>query len=178
MKNRLYLRAFEFSDLDFINELRNDYELFKMTCGNKYYISSERDKKWIEDKIYNNYRQLYLIICCVESKIPIGYICATNIDYINRNAEYGGIFISKDSKDKGYATEASRLFLNHMFGELGMHMMYLYVKEDHIASQRVVEKLGYKKDGLVRDFVYKQNTFHNVYIYTILKSEYNNSLSN
>ena len=84
MRKRIFLRAFEYSDLTFINELRNDDTLYELTCGNKYHISSERDKKWIEDKIFNNYHQLYLVVCSNEDKKPIGYLSASNIDYINR----------------------------------------------------------------------------------------------
>ena len=172
MKNNLYLRAFEYSDLSLLNSIRNDDLLFQTTGGNKYYISSEYDKKWIEDKIFNNHNQLYLVICCKDIDEPIGYICATNIDYINRKAEWGGLVISKEFISKGFGTDTGYLFLDHLFGELGMNMVYAYVKEDNKASYRMSEKYGFKKDGLIRDFVYKQNSFQNAYVFTMLKSEY------
>ena len=84
MDNKLYFRAFEFEDLQFINKLRNDEEAFQYTCGNKYYISSVRDKKWIEDKIFNNSNQLYLMLCTKEDHKQVGYIAITNIDHINK----------------------------------------------------------------------------------------------
>lgn len=87
--SRLYLRAFEYYDLNFLNQLRNDTNLSSKTCGTKYYISSEWDKKWIENKIFNNQSQLYLMICQSENDEPIGYICAIDIDYINRRAQWG-----------------------------------------------------------------------------------------
>lgn len=174
MENKIYLRAFEYSDLSFLNSIRNDDILFQSTIGNKYYISSEYDKKWIEDKIFNNYNQLYLVICCNENHKPMGYICANNIDYINRKAEWGGIVISNEVNSKGIGTDAGYLLLNHLFEELGMNMVYAYVKEDNKASFRLSEKYGFKKDGLIRNFVYKQNSFHNVYVFTMLKSEYEN----
>lgn len=172
MENKLYLRGFEYSDLNFLNKIRNDDIIFPSTTGNKYYISSEHDKKWIEDKIFNNYSQLYLVICCSESHTPIGYLSANNIDYINRKAELGGTVVTKEYNCKGIATGATYLFLNHLFGELGLNMVYAYIKEDNTASNRLPEKFGLKKDGIIRDFVYKQNRYHNVFIYTMLKSEF------
>lgn len=174
MENQIYLRAFEYSDLLFLNTIRNDDIIYQSTTGNKYFISSEYDKKWIEDKIFNNHNQLYLIICCRESHKPIGYTCVTNIDYINRKAEWAGIVISKDLSSKGIAMETIYLFLQHLFEELGMNMIYAYVKEDNKASCRLLEKLNLKMDGLIRDYVYKQNRFHNAYVFTMLKSEYEN----
>ncbi|WP_397538314.1 GNAT family N-acetyltransferase [Rummeliibacillus pycnus] len=172
MEKRLYLRAFEYNDLEFLNELRNDDILFELTCGNKYYVSSERDKKWIEDKIFNNYNQLYLMISSIDSGRPIGYTCAKNIDYINRKCEYGGIIISKDLAGNGYAFEAGQLFLDHLFGELGLNMIYTFCREDHKATIRLLEKSGFKIEGKIRDLVYKRGGFHNAYICTLLSSDY------
>ncbi|MEG0576842.1 MAG: GNAT family protein [Bacilli bacterium] len=168
----LYLRAFEYSDLSLLNTIRNDDILYQTTGGNKYFISSEYDKKWIEDKIFNNYKQLYLVICSRDIDEPIGYVCATNIDYVNRKAEWGALVVSKEFSSKGFATDAGYLLLDHLYQELGMNMVYAYVKEDNKASYRISQKCGFKEDGLIRDFVYKQNSFHNVYIFTLLKSDY------
>lgn len=172
MTKRIYLRAFEYEDLTFINKLRNDDTFFDFTCGNKYYISSERDKKWIEDKIFNNYNQLYLMISTIEGDQQIGYICATNIDYINRKAEWGGIVIDKEFSGEGYGTESARLLLKHLFCELGMNMLYGFCRTDHTDSLKMIEKIGFQNNGLVRSFVYKQNKFHDAYLVSILKDEF------
>lgn len=172
MERKVVLRAFEYNDLEFLNKIRNDDHLFELTCGNKYYISSERDKKWIEDKIFNNYDQLYLMIYSIESGEPIGYTCATNIDYMNRKCEYGGIVISKELSGNGYAFEAGILFLNHLFGELNMNMIYTFCREDHKVTIRLLEKSGFRIDGKIRDLVFKRGKFHNAYLCTLLKSDY------
>src|SRR3954468_11809410 len=90
---RVFLRAFEYSDLEFVNKLRNRDDLYKHTCGNKYYISSEYDKKWIEDKIFNNTTQIYLVICLIDNNSPIGYLSLNDIDHINKKAQWGGIIV-------------------------------------------------------------------------------------
>ncbi|WP_316569211.1 GNAT family protein [Neobacillus sp. YIM B06451] len=172
MSINIYLRAFEYDDLSFINKIRNDNELFEYTLGNKYYISSVWDKNWIEDKILNNSNQLYLMICSAELNEPIGYGAVTNIDYVNRKAELGGILIAKEFASKGYATQASKLFIGHLFEELGLNMLYTFIREDHIISLRLAENLGLKKQGLLPDYVYKRNKFHNAYILTLLRSDY------
>lgn len=171
MENKIYFRAFEHSDLSFINTLRNEDILYQSTTGNKYYVSSEYDKKWIEDKIFNNYHQLYLMICCKQTNNPVGYTSASNIDYINRKAEWGMI-ISSEYLNGGFGTEAGHLFLDHLFGELGLNMIYAYVRQDNKASNKIPGKFGFTHDGVIRDFVYKQNRYHNVNIYTLLKSEH------
>jgi len=178
MTRRLYLRAFEYEDLTFINKLRNDDTLFDFTCGNKYFISSERDKEWIKDKIFNNYNQLYLMICTIGEEQQIGYICATNIDYINRKAQWGGIVVDEEFSGKGYGTESARLLLKHIFCELGMNMVYGFWRTDHIASLKMAEKIGFQNNGLARSYVYKQNKFHNAFLLSILKEEFESIIKN
>jgi [ribosomal protein S5]-alanine N-acetyltransferase len=169
---KVYLRAIEFSDLSFINKLRNDDSIFQKTTGNKYYISSEYDRKWIEDKIFNNYKQLYLVVCRIDTNEPIGYICAINIDHINRKAEFGGLVISSEYHSNGFGTEACLLLLDHLFEELGMNMIFTVAKEDNSVTLRLFEKLHVQCAGVLRDYVYKQGHFYNAYIYSLLHSEY------
>lgn len=174
MEDRLYFRAFEHDDLNFINTLRNSDKVYSLTCSNKYFISSVRDKNWIEDKIFNNKSQLYLMVCTKLEREPIGYIALTNIDYLNRKARFGGIVIAQEFSGKGYGTETTKMILNHVFEEMNLNMFYGYWREDHLASIRMAEKNGFKKDGLIRDFVYKQGKYHNAFIMSILKSEFDN----
>jgi len=172
MDNRLYLRAFEYSDLDVLNKLRNDEEAYQFTGGNKYYISKEYDRKWIEDKIFNNQKQIYLAICLNNTNEVIGYLCIIEIDHWNRKAIWGGINIDLNYGNKGFATEASLLMLRFAFEELGINRFWGYWLESNIASLRMAEKLGFIKEGLVADFVYKKNCYHNAFILRMLHSEY------
>lgn len=172
MAERLYLRAFRQDDLTFINKLRNSDAFFELTCGNKYFISSEWDRKWIEGKINNNVDQLYLMICKIADDQPIGYFGASDIDFVNKKAQLAGIVISEEFSGKGYATECTGLLLKELFCKLGMNMVYVYIRTDHAASLRHIEKLGFKTMALARGYVYKQNKYHDAYLLGLLKDEF------
>lgn len=170
--NNVYLRAFEFEDLSVLNKLRNNDKIYSFTCGNKYFISSEYDRKWIEDKIFNNKTQLYLGICLVENHKLIGYLSIINIDLQNRKSEWGGIIIDLESSNKGYATAAANLMLMHVFTELNMNRFSGYWLEENKPSLRMAEKLGFVKEGVLRDFIFKKNKYHNAILLSILRSEF------
>jgi RimJ/RimL family protein N-acetyltransferase len=174
---KVYLRAFELTDLEKLNALRNDDEAFLHTGGNKYFISMEYDRKWVEDKIFNNQHQIYLAICLTDTKELVGYLGISEIDYRNRKAQWAGINIDKGYSNKGYATEAAKLMLKFIFEELGLNRFYGYWLESNKPSIRMGEKLGFVIEGLVRGFVYKKNQFQNVYLMSILKEEYNMKLN-
>jgi ribosomal-protein-alanine N-acetyltransferase len=48
MTDDVYLRAFELENYKLINSWRRDEEIYRLTDGNKCYVSSERDRKWVE----------------------------------------------------------------------------------------------------------------------------------
>lgn len=173
MNNRIYLRAFEYSDIERLNELRNDEDAFMHTGGNKFYISKEYDRKWIEDKIFNNKIQNYLAICLKETNEFIGYLAISEIDHWNRKARWAGINIDKKHANKGIATEAARLMLKHVFEELGMNRFFGFWLESNKPSIRMAEKLGFVKEGVVRGFVFKRNHYHDALLLSILGNEYN-----
>ena len=85
----VYLRAFEMEDYRILNRWRNDEEIFQNTSGNKYYISTDYDKKWVENKIFNNKEDIYLGICLKLDNRLIGYLSINSIDWRNRTAIWG-----------------------------------------------------------------------------------------
>lgn len=174
----IYLRAFEIDDYKILNQWRNDEEIFQYTSGNKYFISSEYDKKWVENKIFNNKEDIYLGICLKEDNRLLGYLSINTIDWRNRTAVWGGLIIGdKALWNKGYATQAGFLMLDYVFNELGMNCYFAVWLEEHIASIKMGVKLGFKKEGLLRSRVFKLGKFHNQIMMSILKEEYHNNIN-
>jgi len=170
---RVYLRAFELDDYKLINKWRKDNEITKFLGGNKYFISSERDRKWIEEKIFDNKTSNYLAICLKDSEEMIGYLSIINIDWRNRNAEWGGIIIgNKEHQRKGYSKEAAYLMLDFIFNELGMNRFYGYWLESNKASIQMGLKLGFKQEGILRECIYKNGKYNNLLLLSILKKEF------
>jgi RimJ/RimL family protein N-acetyltransferase len=175
-KKEVYLRAFEYSDLELINKWHNDDEINLLTGGNKYFVSSEYDKKWIENKMLDNLRDIYLGICLKNDNKLIGYISINGIDYRNRTAIWGGIIIGfKNERGKGYAVEAANLMLDYVFNELGINCLYAYWLEKHTSSIKLGEKLGFKKEGILRERIFKSGQYNNEVVMSILAKEFNNS---
>ncbi len=175
MKNMIKLRAFELYDLDTINSVRNDDESFSKTGGNKFYISKEWDRKWIEDKIFNNQNQIYLAVCFKES--IIGYLGMINIDFRNRKAEWAGINIHRDYIGKGYGSEAAELMIRFAFEELNLNKLYGYWLVSNMSSLRMAEKLGFVQEGIIKDFVFKRNEYHTAKLLSLSRSDYINKFA-
>lgn len=172
MKNRVYLRAMEPSDLTFLNQLHNDDEINRNTAGNKYFVSSEYDRDWLDDKMRKTHTQLYLMVCLKETKESIGYLSLSEIDHWNKKLFLSGYTIMSSYAGKGYATEAVKLIIRYAFEEMGMNRIKSMYLDDNETSFHVGEKLGFVLEGTLRDFVYKGGRYHDVRICSILRNDY------
>jgi [ribosomal protein S5]-alanine N-acetyltransferase len=62
-----------------------------------------------------------------------------------------GYIVDPARQRKGFATEAVSALLDYCFGELGLHRVQAFIHPDNTPSRRLVEKLGFRCEGLLRD---------------------------
>ena len=72
----------------------------------------------------------------------------------------------------GYCTEALRAGINIMFHDLELHRMEAMVLPDNIPSIAILEGLGFKKEGVLRDKLMIQGKWRDHYLYGLLREEY------
>jgi len=168
----IYLRAFEVDDYKLINKWRKDEEIQSLLGGRKYYVSSEREKKWVEEKIFNNANQIYLAICLKNNHKMIGYISVRNFDWVNRKVELHGLIIDKKYRSMKNSLDAYYLILDHVFNQLGMHRIYGYYMKENEKAILLGKMMGFKIEGTMRETIYKNGKFHDFIIASLLKNEF------
>ena len=120
----------------------------------------------------NQNKDVRLAICTVEGNVYIGNIYLTGIDYVNRKATSHILIGNHDYWNGGYGTEAMHLLLDYAFNHKNLRRIEAIVLEDNIGSCKMHEKLGYKREGLLRESVYKDGCYKNQVYYALLRSEY------
>ncbi|SCX94277.1 Protein N-acetyltransferase, RimJ/RimL family [Nonlabens sp. Hel1_33_55] len=175
MNFKIGFRAFEVADSTFINALRNleDYE--NSIGGNKRFVSKEREQKWVEDLIFNDYQdRIYMAIYEAgdEARQIIGYTSISDIDHVNKSCFWSGIKIHPDFSGKGYGTQTALLILKYVFQELNMERCTGECLENHPAVKKMLEKVGYSVEGLKRHSLFKSGEYQNQFLFSILKSEF------
>lgn len=175
MVNRISFRAFKLNDALFVNTLRSNEKFENIVGGNKRFISLERDYKWVEDIIYSDYQdRVYVAIYEINNleKEIIGYASITNIDHFNKNCEWGGIKIGAEYNGKGYGTEAAQMLKKYVFEELNMERYFARCLETHSTSKKMIEKTGFKVEGILRHSIFKNGKYQNEILFSILKGDY------
>ena len=81
-------------------------------------------------------------------------------DVYRKSAEIG-YFIGEKSWNKGIATRAVNLITDYGFKHLDINRIQTGVYEHNLASQRVLEKCGFVREGVFLQAVFKQDKFWN-----------------
>lgn len=71
----------------------------------------------------------------------------------------------------GYATEAVRAGLSIAFEKLNMHRVEALVELDNLASIRVVERAGFRKEGTSRRRIFQRGEWRDVYVYAFTEED-------
>lgn len=168
---RVYLRALEADDYKTSIKWRNDDNIWSMLTGPKYFVSSEYEKQWVLDSIYDT-KNLKLAICLKENDEYIGNIYLFNIDHLNKNANSGKMIGDVSQWGHGYATEAGMLILRHAFMVLGLQRVSSRVLSTNKCSISVLLDCAYKHEGLIRKAIFKNGEYVDLVLMGVTKSDF------
>jgi len=83
-----------------------------------------------------------------------------------------GYSLAPDERGKGYGTEAVNLMLDFCFLSGDALRMQAFVDLRNAASQRVLEKTGFQKEGVVRKIGFLWGEWRDMLLYSILRDDW------
>lgn len=83
-----------------------------------------------------------------------------------------GYWIRTDMNGKGYATEATQALMATGFDVLGLHKLTLRIAVGNIGSERVAEKLGFTREGVLREELLIRGNWVDHTLYSMLEGEF------
>lgn len=133
-------------------------------------ISMEGEQRWYENLLRDDSTKVYAIETL--SGEHIGNVGLHDINMKDRKAELG-IFIGKKSLwGKGYGTEAVSLALKLAFEGLNLNRVHLRTFTGNKRAQKCYEKVGFKKEGVLRQDSFKSGEYVDSVVYSVLAEEH------
>lgn len=83
-----------------------------------------------------------------------------------------GYAIAADRWGHGFATDAAYTMITFGFGVLGLHRITAAIGPDNAASIAVVKRLGFTREGRLRDHVFTNGAWRDSELYSILADEW------
>ena len=178
--DRLILRPFEMSDARDVFEYLNEPVV---NCFSSMRLPSLEEAKAEMEKRSKD-REYYFAITLKDNGKVIGEIFAypENPSCEDENSSSDTFspcwMLNQNYTRQGFAYEAAYAFFDYLFGEKGARRIYAYTEDYNIASQRLCEKLGMRREGLFKEFVSFVNDpegnpiYENTAVYALLKKEW------
>lgn len=102
----------------------------------------------------------------------LGYI---ELDGILWNHQTGWITIGigdPTQRGKGYGREALTLVLRFAFQEVNLHRVQLTVFAYNAPAIALYEKVGFRREGVLREFMHRNGRRYDMYLYGLLRQEW------
>lgn len=123
-------------------------------------------RSWREGKAYD-----FAIRLQDRPERHVGNISIWHVSRSSRSGEIG-YWIRTEDTGQGIATEATRAALRIGFEALYMHRMILRVAIGNHASERVAAKLGFVREGVLREEIRVGNRWMDHSVWGLLEHEY------
>lgn len=72
---------------------------------------------------------------------------------------------------QGYATEVAQALIEFGFGQMNLNRIEADVLGGKESSTHVLEKLGFTREGVLRERLYKGGQYYDVYLYSLLRKD-------
>lgn len=129
----------------------------------------ESAQAWREDRAWD-----YSIRLKDDPKAHIGNISLWTVSKLGKIAEIG-YWVRSDHTSKGVCTEAVRAILGEAFSSQGYHKVVLRIAVGNHASDRVAEKLGFTREGVLREELLIRGNWVDHSLWSLLDREHRTS---
>lgn len=167
---KVYLRPLELNDVQTLYVFENDVEVWAVSDTVMPYSSFALEQYVMEatrTDIYGS-KQLRLVICDCANGKAVGFIDLFNFSPRDFRAEVG-VLIERNSRHKGFASEALSLLVDYAFKTLHVHQLSCTLTAENTISRRLFEKAGFVHTSTRKDWFFRNNKWEDELVYQLLK---------
>lgn len=170
--NRLVLRPFTLDDAPLVQKYAGDKAIARMTANIPHPYEDGLAEEWIaaHQDAFEKRKDLTLAAALDAGKTLVGAI-SLHSNEIHRYAELG-YWIGKPYWNQGYCTEAAKEIVRYGFECMNLNRIQARHMTHNPASGRVMEKIGMKKEGVLRQSFFRFGDFNDYAIWSILREEF------
>jgi ribosomal-protein-serine acetyltransferase len=123
-------------------------------------------KSWREERAYD--------LAIRRAEDPDRHLGNISVWFVSRSFKTGeiGYWVRTDETSRGVATEVAARTLQIAFEELKMHRVILRIAVGNRASERVAEKLGFFREGILREEIKVRGEWLDHSVWGLLEHEY------
>lgn len=165
------LRPLDRSDSPALVEIASSEGLWDIFYANVSQL--KHPDRWFDQAFQQqDYGRALLFAVCDPAGKVIGTTRFIRMHQGHRRVELGGTFYAKAVQRTGVNTEAKLLLLTHAFDVLRCHNVQIRTDFLNKRSQAAIERLGAKRDGILRAHQIVDGRSRDTVVYSILDREW------
>ncbi len=164
------LRAREPEDEPQLYQWFNDPEVTEWLTV-RYPVSHQQERDFLAANGAPGYHNANFAIVTKTEGTLIGGIDLGPVRAESREGMLGIAIGDKAYWDGGYGTDAMRTLCGFGFDEMNLHRIQLEVFAGNERAIHVYEKVGFQREGLKRDGIFKRGRYHDIVVMSLLEGE-------
>ena len=170
--SRFLLRAFRPTDAEDLHAYLSDARIYQFEPGEP--ISLEQAHKMAGELA--NAPDFWAVELRETGRV-IGQIYFKHIDPPHLQTWELGYILSPQCQRQGYMTEAVGALVGQRLADGDIHRIIAHCNPDNVASWKLLEKVGFRREGLLRKNIYFRKNLQgeplwtDTFVYALLKSE-------
>ncbi|MEV7183659.1 GNAT family protein [Kitasatospora sp. NPDC093102] len=163
------LRPIAEADLSAIEELLNDPEALGEFQWYGWRDPQRFRRRWLEDGMLGEEHVMLAVVAGGE----FGGFVAANRTGVRPSAPYWsiGVQLLPQARGRGIGTRAQRLLVDYLFAHSPAMRLEADTEAGNLAEQRVLEKLGFTREGVQRSVTFRAGEWRDVVRYSLLRTD-------
>jgi RimJ/RimL family protein N-acetyltransferase len=83
-----------------------------------------------------------------------------------------GIWLAEAARGRGVGTLAQQLVVDLLFRHTTANRVEAHTDVENVSEQRALEKAGFTQEGVIRGSQWRNGSYHDGYLYSILRAEW------
>jgi RimJ/RimL family protein N-acetyltransferase len=167
---KVRLRPVKLGDTKMLHRWINNKAMNRF-LGAEIPISLAKERKKVR-RMVKAKEAKHFIIEVLDTKEPIGMMSLHHIDKRHRRATTGAFIAYPKYRGKGYGADAKMALLKYAFFKLKLNRVESHAFPHNPRSVAYSLKCGYKKEGLLRQHLYKKGKYYDSVVLAVLKQDW------
>lgn len=164
------LRAFREEDLDFLDRTSTDPDALGPTQWHGFVDPRARRKRWERDGYVGAESTALAVIVAGEVAGLVSWRALDRAGPAGVCYEVG-VALLPEHRGTGIGAEAHRLLVEHLFRYTRAHRLEASVEWGNTAEEKILEKLGFKREGVLHEAVFRDGSWRDVVLYGLVRSD-------
>lgn len=169
---RLTLRAFTLADIPVYRAIMQNREVPRhMARGLQDFADDAAVDRWLHNINHRLLKSKHVFTWCIEHTADREVIGRIDLGgFVRQSMAELSYHLAPDRWGSGYATEAVAAVTSFAFEKLHLHRVQAFVLPQNPASCHVLEKTGFKEEGLLRKYDFGHE-FHDCLVFAAIREE-------